>query len=111
MMVQISSQGIVNRFSIDRLYLSDEFFHHHQPPHKNKKDDHEDDNNISVRSEISAKGNEGYCVLILLCFVLELGDCLGGKTEEPKSETDSSATPSASPKHHIQQPPQPVKCD
>jgi hypothetical protein len=41
----------------------------------------------------------------------ELGDCPGGKSEEPKIETDSSATPSASPKHHIQQPTQPVKCD
>lgn len=50
-------------------------------------------------------------MLILLYFVSELGDCPGGKSEEPKIETDSSATPSASPKHHIQQPTQPVKCD
>lgn len=47
-MVKISSQGIFNRFSIDRLYLSDEYFHHHNP-HKNKNnDDHEDDNNIHL---------------------------------------------------------------
>ena len=62
MMVQISSQGIFNRFSIDRLYLSDEF----SPPlHKNKNNDEDDNNNnISVRFEICAKGNEGYWVLI-----------------------------------------------
>lgn len=48
--------------------------------------------------------------MILLYFVSELGDSPGGKSEEPKSETDSSATPSASPKHHIE-PTQPVKCD
>lgn len=111
-MVQISSHGIFNRFSIDWLYLSDEFLHHHL--HKNKNnDDHKDDNNnnLSVRYEICAKGNEGCSVLILLYFVSELGDSPGGKSEEPKSETDSSATPSASPKHHIQHPTQPVKCD
>lgn len=113
MMLQISSQGIFNRFSIDRLYLSDELFHHHLH-HKNKNNDNHKDvnnnNNISVRFEIYAKGNEDYSVLILLYFVSELGDSPGSKSEEPKSETDSSATPSASPKHHIQQPTQPVKC-
>ena len=49
MMMQISSQGILNRFSIERLYISDEYFHHHHNPHKNKNnDDHKDDNNIHL---------------------------------------------------------------
>lgn len=67
MVLQISSQGTFNRFSIDRLYLRDEIFHHnhcHQDKNKND-DDHEDvnnNNNISVRFEICAKGNEDYSV-------------------------------------------------
>jgi len=45
MMVQISSPGIFDRFSIDRLYLSDEFFHHHHPNKNKNNDNHKDDNN------------------------------------------------------------------
>lgn len=70
MMVQNSSQSIFNRFSIDRLYLSDEFFHHHHP-HKNKNNDHKDDNNNNI-SKIwnMCKRKWGlFCVdVTVLCF-------------------------------------------